>query len=792
MYTKGDSWMKSLFALLGALLLSAGMLFALRAGIVQADVGGQPLAPQATVLYVSAISGDDANPCSQTSPCATIQHAVDVAADGDTIIVAAQDVQLTPTPITRTNVYTGDGENVVLVDKSLTLEGGYVHLSTGGWGIGLRLTQIDGENERRPIAIASGITVTLRRLELERGNTTHGGGLYADGATLELSLIEAHDNWGNYGGGFYLRDCKVNISSDDPLQSGLHAYNNRALSGGGLYVEGGSPVLSALLLHDNQAMGPGGALALEGGAPIIIGGAAHKNSANIGGGLYLHDSRARIAGMLILSNDAVYGGGLYVEGPIGFSEEAIPLFVNNYIRFNEASRSGGAIYFKEAVAGLANNIVAQNSARDGAALYLYASSPQLFHTTIASNTGTSGIYITQQPGTVWPPAAPIPSRPAFTNTILSGHTTGIYMDSTGFPDPFQNHLTMEGTLWWENDTEANGHPELISHEDDVEGDPRYTCTDLPPDCLNPFHILTDSAAMDTGVPVALTLPGTDLFVDIDLETRPSGEGYDLGADEVISDDYSVWLIPPFETRPITPGGTITFVHQLVNSGKESDTYTITFHSAHGWATLLTPPQVTVGTMQSTTVMVRVDVPTDAVGGITDTLLITATSQTDPSVNRRALDLTRVVSPTDLNLVVLKQADRATMGIGEPARFTVWLTKTGTVSGTVNVTLIDHAAPFTVVAGIGLPSNCDATTATGTITCTWALPGADDPITRELHFVITPTATYTGLLLNTARVTADQEEVKLEDNQSTAIVGFQVMHRIYLPMVLKNYRASSTP
>ncbi len=791
MNVRGTSRLHSALALSGAVFLGMALLFGLTAGLARADVGGGgPVAPSATTLYVSAAGGSDANPCSQSEPCATIQHAVDVAADGDTIIVAAQEVQLDtstfpPSLVTVTNIYTGEGANVVYLTRSLTVEGGYVRLNTGQWIIGLSPTQIDGESARRPLA-AEGVTVTLRGLELVNGAADFGGGLYAKDATLKLGLLYIHGNHATQaGGGLYLDGCRASVSTDDLLQGVIRVVENEAPQGGGLYLAGGTPVLSGLVVEGNRAQQGGGGFYLDGGIPLLLAGVVQANAAAQGGGFYLDHTPTRVAGMAVLSNTAEQGGGFYVDGPLGFSRETVPVLANNYVRFNQAD-DGGAFFFHEAVAGLVNTIVAENHGATGAAFYLYASSPQLFHTTMATNTGASAIYVTHKQGSVWPPVPPLPSYPAFTNTIIVSHSVALYVDSTGFPDPLQNHVTMEGTLWWNNGTEIGGHADLVSREADVEGDPRFTCTGQPPACLKPYHILTDSAAMDAGVPVALTLPGTDLFVDIDLESRPSGKGYDIGADEVISDDYSVWLVPPFESRTITPSGTITFAHQLINSGKETDTYTLTFQSAHGWATLLTPPEVTVGAMQSTTVVVSVTVPADAASGITDTLLITATSHASPDVHGRALDLTRVVSTTDLNLAILKRADRAVFGEGEPIAFTLLVTKTGTVSGTIAVTLIDHTEPYSIVEAVRLPSDCQAVTETGTITCTWSIPGTGELITRELHVVITPTAAFTGYVINTARVQGSQDEVDTTDNLSVAYADVVERLKVYLPLVLKNY------
>ena len=55
--------------------------------VVALGVAGSAAAGGA--LFVSASSGNDANPCSSTQPCRTIGHAVAVASPGSTISVAA-------------------------------------------------------------------------------------------------------------------------------------------------------------------------------------------------------------------------------------------------------------------------------------------------------------------------------------------------------------------------------------------------------------------------------------------------------------------------------------------------------------------------------------------------------------------------------------------------------------------------------------------------------------------------------------------------------------------------------
>jgi len=147
---------------------------------------------------------------------------------------------------------------------------------------------------------------------------------------------------------------------------------------------------------------------------------------------------------------------IILDGPLAFSQTTVPVIVNNYVISNVASRAGGGYYFKLAVAGLVNNIIAENSATDGAAMYLYGSSPICFFSTVVSNSGNAAVYVTHQPGQIWPPIAPIPSYPSFTNSIFCGHQSTFFVDSTGFSPPLENSVGLVATLWHNTGSEFSG------------------------------------------------------------------------------------------------------------------------------------------------------------------------------------------------------------------------------------------------------------------------------------------------------------------------------------------------
>ena len=739
-----------------ALLLTGGALTALGAG----QDSSPPALAQVAIRYVSAISGADSGDCTAPgSPCRTIQYAVGQAEAGDDLHIAAYEVTfsggLPPSIITTTARYTGTGDNVVTLDKSLHLRGGYLYESdTNQWARGLTPSQVDGEGARRPLHI-SGVTATLELLSFVNGNATRGGNVYAEDATVTFRATPVLSGVAEYGGGLYLKNCHTafeigDLGWRDLLNLGLlPVQHNQAEYGGGVYLDEGRPLLSGLYVHNNTATQDGGGFYLASGQPIIAGGLAVDNHAGQrGGGFFLGNSPARIAGMHVYSNTAATGAGFYLDGPFAFSEDTVPIIANTYVRHNVSANQGGGFYFRQAIAGLVNNVIADNQAADGAALYLWAASPQLFHNTLAQNTGASGIHLTHKPGQLLPPVVPIPSRPTFTNTIIVSHTVGVMVDSTGLAAPLQNQATLHGTLWHANGSDAGGAGS-VARRDDIFGDPRFTCTGMPPACLNPYHILTDSEALDAGVPVALALPGTDLFVDIDLEQRPSGAGYDIGADEVVSDAYSVWLIPAFSAQSVQPGETATHTHRLLNTGSETDTYTLTHHSSAGWATLLADSPLTLSPQTSATVQLVVNAPVTATADLSDTTIITATSDRARARARaNALDVTRVLTGAVADLAVRKQADVERVTPGEAISFTLTVSRTGELTGTLHLT--DTIIPTTALTGWTLPSACNGNLDAGRITCDWELP-QDDLFSTTFDIVLTTTATYTGLLVNTAWV-----------------------------------------
>ncbi len=155
----------------------------LAAAVLAAIVPTVQLTRAAGPWYV-APGGNDGNACiSPGAPCATINGAIGKASSGDAILIAA-------------GIYTGTGDQVVLLDKSVALSGGW----NGSFDVQNSTSTIDAGKSRRGIKVNSGVDGTVDRFTIIRGNAVqdgvgeNGAGIYNDGslAVNNSQLSENH------------------------------------------------------------------------------------------------------------------------------------------------------------------------------------------------------------------------------------------------------------------------------------------------------------------------------------------------------------------------------------------------------------------------------------------------------------------------------------------------------------------------------------------------------------------------------------------------------------------------
>jgi parallel beta-helix repeat protein len=423
-------------------------------------------------------------------PYTSIQDAVDAATGFfPTIKVAAgtyTGVHVRPRDdITTTGVVT----QVVYFNKPLTLEGGY---TTTNWTTPdpvVNPTILDAQGQGRVIYITHDNHGVIQGLHITGGNDAGLGGSHFEGEdagggvygynvefTLKDNVIFGNTSKGRGGG------LCFNLNSDSLLEDNLVS-DNIAARGGGMYLFGDQ-------------------------APTLIKNTFYSNTATVhGGGLYLFQNLASLSGNTIAANIVAdgNGGGLF----LGFSDATLS---DNTIISNTAL-SGGGLNLIWSNPKLVNNVISNNQAdMHGGGLQMQGASPRLLHTTITHNSGGDGsaIYIDSPPDSA-------SYTIAMTNTILVSHTVGISV--TG-----GNTVTVNSVLWYNTPvTVSQSTTATVTVQNQYTADPAFTA--------DGYHLMSGSAAVDMGINAGIT-------EDIDGEPRPTGAGYDLGADELC---YSIYL-----------------------------------------------------------------------------------------------------------------------------------------------------------------------------------------------------------------------------------------------------------
>ena len=283
-----------------------------------------PVGRAANTLYVAPSGSDSAvNGCDQTHPCATINFAIGLATSGDTINVAA-------------GTYTATtGDQVVLIDKNVTLAGGY------GGGV----STIDAQGNRRGVTVMEGTTATMSHFAVRNG---------ISGTSIN-------------GGGILVRNNGVASASLTLIDSVVSG--NQANEGSGI-ANGGQLVVLRTTVTDNgtAGVGSGGGLrAYFGSTTRVIDSTFSLNRASRGGAFNMDGGALALVNSTVTENHAAGvqgdGGGIYIVG------EAQLQVSNGTIASNAADNEGGGIFlgggYASQSATLRNTIVAGNAAVNG-------------------------------------------------------------------------------------------------------------------------------------------------------------------------------------------------------------------------------------------------------------------------------------------------------------------------------------------------------------------------------------------------------------------------------------------
>lgn len=535
-----------------------------------------PVSANPGTLYV-APSGVNNPVCSSSQPCQTLQHAVDLAAGGDTIKVAAG--QYTGVS-SRSNPYEGGTvTQVVYISKTVIIRGGYTSAFSEPPNPDVNATIFNAQQQGRVFHIFGNIAPMLEGLRLTGGRApgtvSFGGGVYVDQAAARLSKCHIYGNEAEMGGGIRLESSSTvleanSVYSNTALADGGGVYVNHSNGakligntiftntaghhGGGVYVSFSAAALNNNAVLSNTTVEDGGGLAIAGSAATLSGNRIAANLAGFGGGgLLLMQSAATVNGNLLLNNTAIDGAGVYVL----FGNGAV--LSGNQLSDNTASRSGGGFFVDRSAATLVGNTIRANTAGDrGGGINLSDSSTSLSQNLVLSNTSAydgGGLYLDVNPMITLTNMIIADNRinngegsglyiqgssARFVHTTLARNTGGsgrgihvteylgnpsysnitltntiLVNQTVGVYVTSGNTVTLESTLWNTNSSNTGGSGAINIGTNNYSGDPVFA--------LDGYHLMTGSAAIDKGV-------NTGLNVDIDPEPRPY-LAPDLGADE---------------------------------------------------------------------------------------------------------------------------------------------------------------------------------------------------------------------------------------------------------------------
>ncbi len=352
-------------------------------------------------LFVSPDGSGEA--CTQAQPCA-LPTALAKARDGDVIIVAE-------------GRYTGEGDAVIDLAKSVTLLGGWDGSPSGGVKINpsQHPSVLDGENQRRVAFLhGKGVSVRIEGFVIEFGNATnvsfnsgYGGGIYTFMATPAIvnntiAYNVADGGAPPIGGGGGI--CIVSPAGRAVIAGNTIISNTASLdsvsSGGGMYVLNAPNAqisgneISANVASRASIRGAGGGLAVTNSAGAkVIGNYVDQNKGLVqgdgagkgyGGGIFVAGAKVSVSGNSVLFNTAIITGGIGHGGGMAINAAPDVIISNNWLlnniaQANDTARNGsqgGGVYCftsdRIIIGGnrIAENIVSASANGSGGGIHL--------------------------------------------------------------------------------------------------------------------------------------------------------------------------------------------------------------------------------------------------------------------------------------------------------------------------------------------------------------------------------------------------------------------------------------
>lgn len=624
--------------------------------------------------YVATNGSDSENNCTDLLlPCRSVQHAVDQAEDGDVILIEAGVYTDTVTRTVGAELH----EQVLFVDKSVTIRGGYSNEFTYYAPL-TNVVVLDGELDHRVIMITDSLSVTISSLFISNGVPAdfltalpdEGGGVYNAGSDLSLTAVHFYTNGAQFGGGLYhmtgmltVNNSVFNRNSNQPNLA------NDEGEGGAIYIAGGDALLENNTFVGNQAndISSLGASALTTGQ---------------GGAIYVHNDASTFT---LLNNIFAYNEADDISSAFHVIE-ATDVISNNFNLFfgNTTNPPGGDV----------SNVPLGPDSLTGDPDFTDA----FFHIgplSAAKDRGTDQVSIAGGLDYELEPR-------------LQGFTVDIGADERFLRAEFVFTPTMQMALidpsvvttythWLTNTGDFTDTYNLAMVNESIPPGGGWAYN-LSPTTINDL-------APGEGQEVTLVVTGSAFpgYMDVTTVTATSGTGASIS----VVDTTRVRQTPGVDIEPNRNGASmageaIVYTHTLTNTGDGVDSFSLALvdDDPAGWTIWLSPTFISLlPSGNSEVVTVTVLVPAGTVSGTLHTAVIEATTVSTPTVSDRVTDTTLVLATSG---VLLEPDNTATASVGQIINYTHTLTNLGNLTDTFDLDVASGWSASVMPTSVTLP------------------------------------------------------------------------------------------